>query len=118
MRLQGQVLGGRYALGGLLGAGGMGQVYRARDRVLERTVAVKVLSAVSGQDLELVARFGREARAAAALDHPNIVAVFDSGADADVHYLVMEYVEGQSLAELLRRERPLGPRRVAEVGRQ
>lgn len=118
MRLQGQVLGGRYALGGLLGTGGMGQVYRARDRVMERTVAVKVLSAVSGQDLELVARFGREARAAAALNHPNIVAVFDSGADADVQYLVMEYVEGQSLAGLLRPQGVMEPRRAAEIGHQ
>ena len=96
----------------------MGQVHGARDRVLERTLAVKVLSAASTDDLELVARFGREARAAAALNHPNIVAVFDSGADGDLHYLVMEYVEGQSLAGLLRREGRLGPMRVAEVGRQ
>jgi serine/threonine protein kinase len=118
MTLQGRVLGGRYALGARLGVGGMGQVYRARDRVLERTVAVKVLSAASTEDLELVARFGREARAAAALNHPNIVAVFDSGADGDLHYLVMEYVEGQSLAELLRRVGMLEPGRVADVGRQ
>jgi serine/threonine protein kinase len=118
MTLQGRVLGGRYALGALLGAGGMGQVYRARDRVLQRTVAVKVLSAAATQDLELVARFGREARAAATLNHPNIVTVFDSGADGDLHYLVMEYVEGQSLAGLLRQEGVLEPRRAAEVGRQ
>lgn len=118
MTLQGRVLAGRYALGAMVGAGGMGQVYRARDRVLERTVAVKVLSAASTDDPELVARFGREARAAAALNHPNIVAVFDSGADGDLHYLVMEHVEGQGLAGLLRREGRLGPRRVAEVGRQ
>jgi eukaryotic-like serine/threonine-protein kinase len=118
MTLQGQVLVGRYALGAMLGSGGMGQVYRARDRVLERTVAVKVLSAAATDDLELVARFGREARAAAALHHPNIVAVFDSGADGDLQYLVMEYVEGQSLAGLLRREGVLEPRRAAEVGRQ
>jgi eukaryotic-like serine/threonine-protein kinase len=118
MTLQGRVLGGRYALGAMVGAGGMGQVYRARDRVLERTVAVKVLTAASTDDLELVARFSREARAAAALNHPNIVAVFDSGADGDLQYLVMEYVEGQSLAGLLRREGLLGPRRVAEIGRQ
>ena len=94
MTLQGQVLAGRYALGGLLGAGGMGQVYRARDPVLQRTVAVKVLSPAATDDRELVARFGREARAAAALHHPNIVAVFDSGTDGDLHYLVMEYVDG------------------------
>ncbi|MDF2741563.1 MAG: serine/threonine protein kinase [Actinomycetia bacterium] len=117
MTLQGRVLAGRYALGALLGSGGMGQVYRARDRVLQRTVAVKVLSAAATQDLELVARFGREARAAAALNHPNIVTVFDSGADGDLHYLVTEYVEGQSLAGLLRQEGVLEPRRAAEVGR-
>jgi serine/threonine protein kinase len=118
MTLQGRVLAGRYALGALLGAGGMGQVYRARDRVLQRTVAVKVLSPAATQDLELVARFGREARAAATLNHPNIVTVFDSGADGDLHYLVMEYVEGQSLAGLLRQEGVLEPGRAADVGRQ
>lgn len=118
MTLQGRVLAGRYALGAMLGSGGMGQVYRARDRVLERTVAVKVLSPVATDDRELVARFGREARAAAALHHANIVTVFDSGADGDLEYLVMEYVEGQSLAELLRREGVLEPGRVVEVGRQ
>src|SRR5829696_6120470 len=118
MTLQGQVLAGRYALGGLLGAGGIGQVYRARDRVLERTVAVKVLSPAATQDRELVARFGREARAAAALHHPNIVTVFDSGAHGDLHYLIMEYVDGQSLARLLRQEGVLEPGRAAEVGRQ
>jgi eukaryotic-like serine/threonine-protein kinase len=101
--LQGRVLAGRYALGALLGAGGMAQVYRARDRVLQRTVAVKVLSAPYDQDPDLVARFGREARAAAALSHPNIVTIYDSGADGDLHYLVMEYVEGETLAALLRR---------------
>jgi eukaryotic-like serine/threonine-protein kinase len=77
-----------------------------------------VLSPAATQDLELVTRFGREARAAAALNHPNIVAIFDSGADGDLHYLVMEYVEGQSLAGLLRQEGVLEPTRVAEVGRQ
>jgi serine/threonine protein kinase len=118
MTLQGQVLAGRYALGGLLGAGGMGQVYRVRDRVLERTVAVKVLSPAATQDLALVARFDREARAAAALHHPNIVTVFDSGTHGDLHYLVMEYVDGQSLAGLLRQEGVLEPRRAAEVGCQ
>ena len=101
MTLQGRVLAGRYALGALLGAGGIARVYRARDRVLQRTVAVKVLSAPHDQDPDLVARFGREARAAAALSHPNIVTIYDSSADSDLHYLVMEYVEGETLAALL-----------------
>ncbi len=81
-------------------------------------MAVKVLGPATTEDLALVARFGREARAAAALHHLNIVAVFDSGADGDLQYLVMEYVEGQSLAGLLRREGELEPRWAAEVGRQ
>lgn len=106
------MLAGRYALGAMVGAGGMAQVYRARDRVLQRTVAVKVLSPPSDQDPELVARFGREARAATALSHPNIVAIYDSGTDGDLQFLVMEYVEGETLAALLGREGPLAPARA------
>jgi eukaryotic-like serine/threonine-protein kinase len=117
MTLQGRVLGGRYALGAMLGAGGMAQVYRAHDRVLQRTVAVKVLSSPYDQDPELVVRFGREARAAAALSHPNIVAVFDSRSDGEVHYLVMEYVDGETLAALLRREGALAPGRAVGIAR-
>jgi eukaryotic-like serine/threonine-protein kinase len=117
MTLQGRVLGGRYALGAMLGAGGMAQVYRARDRVLQRTVAVKVLSSPYDQDPDLVVRFGREARAAAALSHPNIVAVFDSRSDGGVHYLVMEYVDGGTLAALLRREGALAPGRAVGIAR-
>jgi serine/threonine-protein kinase len=117
MTLQGRVLGGRYALGAMLGAGGMAQVYRARDRVLQRTVAVKVLSSPYDQDPDLVVRFGREARAAAALSHPNIVAVFDSRSDGEVHYLVMEYVDGETLAALLRREGALAPGRAVGIAR-
>jgi eukaryotic-like serine/threonine-protein kinase len=116
MDLEGQTLAGRYQLGSLLGVGGMARVYLASDRVLERQVAVKVLSPPYAQDPMLVERFGREARAAARLSHPNIVAVFDSGSDAGRHYLVMEYVAGQSLAELLHRQGRLAPRRAAQFG--
>jgi eukaryotic-like serine/threonine-protein kinase len=112
-----QVLAGRYELGPLLGAGGMARVYLATDRVLERTVAVKVLSPPYDRDPAFVERFRREARAAAALNHPNIVAIFDSGSAAGVHYLVMEYVQGQTLAELLRRQGVLAPGRAVEVAR-
>ena len=82
MDLEGRILDGRYQLGSLLGAGGMARVYLATDRVLERQVAVKVLSPSDAQDPLFVERFRREARAAARLSHPNIVAVFDSGSDA------------------------------------
>src|SRR5829696_7187224 len=116
MDLEGQTLAGRYQLGSLLGVGGMARVYLASDRVLERQVAVKVLSPPYAQDPVFVERFRREARSAARLSHPNIVAVFDSGSDADQHYLVMEYVAGQSLAELLADQGRLAPRRAAELG--
>jgi serine/threonine-protein kinase len=115
MDLEGRILDGRYQLGWLLGVGGMARVYVASDRVLGRQVAVKVLSPPYAQDPVFLERFRREARAAARLSHPNIVAVFDSGSDADQHYLVMEYVAGQSLAELLHRQGPLAPRRAAEL---
>jgi eukaryotic-like serine/threonine-protein kinase len=115
MDLHGRILDGRYQLGSLLGAGGMAQVYLASDRVLERPVAVKVLSPPYAQDPVFVERFRREARAAARLSHPNIVAVFDSGSDADQHFLVMEYVAGESLAQLLARQGRLAPRRAAEL---
>jgi hypothetical protein len=118
MDLEGRILDGRYQLGSLLGAGGMARVYVATDRVLERQVAVKVLSPSDAQDPVFVERFRREARAAARLSHPNIVAVFDSGSDADQPYLVMEYVPGQSLAQLLARQGRLAPRRAVELAIQ
>jgi eukaryotic-like serine/threonine-protein kinase len=117
MTRQGQVLAGRYELGPLLGVGGMASVYQANDRVLERMVAVKVLGPPYDQDSALVERFRHEARAAAGLGHPNIVAVFDSGSQAGVHYLVMECVQGETLADTLRRQGVLEPRWAAEVGR-
>jgi len=118
MDLEGRTLDGRYQLGSLLGAGGMARVYVATDRVLERQVAVKVLSPPDAQDPLFVERFRREARAAARLSHPNIVAVFDSGSDADQPYLVMEYVPGESLAELLHRQGRLAPGRAVELAIQ
>jgi hypothetical protein len=118
MDLPGRILDGRYQLGQVLGVGGMARVYLAEDRVLQRQVAVKVLSPPYAHDPAFVERFRREARTAAQLSHPNIVAVFDSGADAELHYLVMEYVPGQSLAELLHRQGRLAPRRAAELTMQ
>jgi eukaryotic-like serine/threonine-protein kinase len=101
-----ELIAGRYELGARLGVGGMSTVRLARDRRLERSVAVKLLAEHLADDNQFVSRFRREALAAARLVHPNIVQVFDFGLDADSgrHYIVMEYVEGRSGAELLREE--------------
>jgi serine/threonine-protein kinase len=98
---------GRYRLDSRLGAGGMSTVFKAQDTVLERPVAVKLLAEHLAQDDAFVARFRREALAAARLQHPNIVQVFDSGQDEESarHYIVMEYVDGPSCADLLRQHR-------------
>ena len=95
---------GRYRLDSRLGAGGMSTVFMALDTVLERPVAVKLLAEHLADDEAFVARFRREALAAARLQHPNIVQVFDSGLDepSERHYIVMEYVEGPSCADLIR----------------
>jgi len=112
------LLSGRYELGDRLGSGGMSNVYRATDLVLERTVAVKVLAEHLSDDERFVARFRREALAVAKLIHPNIVQVYDTGIDEARHYIVMEYVEGRSGAQLLQREGPFAPEVAAEVGIQ
>jgi eukaryotic-like serine/threonine-protein kinase len=93
---------GAYELGGLLGAGGMGEVYRARDPRLQREVAVKVLPASFASDTERLRRFELEARAAAALNHPNILAVYDIGTQDGTPYIVSELLEGETLRERLR----------------
>jgi len=97
------VAGGRYRLERPLGHGAMGTVYLARDSELDRPVAVKLLSDAAAGDAGLRSRFVREARLAARLSHPNIVSVFDAGEDGDRLYIVMEHVEGQTLAEVLAR---------------
>ena len=87
----------------------MSNVYKATDRILERTVAVKILAEHLSDDERFVARFRREALAVAKLIHPNIVQVYDTGVDEGRHYIVMEYVEGRSGAQILQRQGPLGP---------
>jgi serine/threonine protein kinase len=112
-------IGGRYALERRLGAGGMSTVFLARDAVLERKVAVKLLAEHLSDDEDFVARFRREALAAARLQHPNIVQVFDSGEDepSGRHFIVMEYVNGPSCADLLRSQRQLGVEQTVEIVR-
>ncbi|HTR76124.1 MAG TPA: protein kinase [Solirubrobacterales bacterium] len=111
-------LSGRYETGERLGSGGMSNVYKATDRILERTVAVKILAEHLSDDERFVARFRREALAVARLIHPNIVQVYDSGVDDGRHYIVMEYVAGRSGAQLLQRHGPLDPETAAEIGIQ
>src|SRR6266498_3625948 len=96
-----QVLVGRYEVGRLLGAGGMAEVYEGHDRLLARRVAIKVLLAQYAHDPGFLTRFRREAQAAASLSHPNIVAVYDTGSENDVWFIVMELVAGNALQDLM-----------------
>ncbi len=108
---------GPYEILGPIGAGGMGEVYRARDARLERTIAVKVLPAELAVDEVYRQRFEREARAASALNHPHIAHVYDVGVDEGTHFIAMEYVEGQNLREILSRG-PLDVDRIVDLGQQ
>ena len=112
------LLSGRYEIDGRLGSGGMSTVHKATDRILERTVAVKILAEHLSDDERFVARFRREALAVAKLIHPNIVQVYDTGIDRGRHYIVMEYVDGRSGAQILQRQGLLEPRFAAEIGIQ
>ncbi|MCB5179899.1 Stk1 family PASTA domain-containing Ser/Thr kinase [Streptomyces antimicrobicus] len=112
-------LGGRYELSHVLGRGGMAEVYLAQDTRLGRTVAVKTLRADLARDPSFQARFRREAQSAASLNHPAIVAVYDTGEDyvdnISIPYIVMEYVDGSTLRELLHSGRKLLPERTLEM---
>jgi eukaryotic-like serine/threonine-protein kinase len=101
---------GPYEIGDALGAGGMGEVYRARDTRLDRAVAVKILPAHAASDPNFLERFDREARSIAALNHPHICTLHDVGHEQDTHFLVLELVEGETLAERLQG----GPLSVSE----
>jgi len=116
--MQGNVISDRYELQGRLGSGGMSSVYKATDRVLERTVAMKMLAEHLSDDEKFVARFRREALAVAKLIHPNIVQVFDTGEDAGRHYIVMEYVQGRSGAQLLQSGSHIDPEVAVDIGAQ
>ncbi|MGH9465586.1 MAG: serine/threonine-protein kinase, partial [Thermoanaerobaculia bacterium] len=108
---------GPYEIVAALGAGGMGEVYRGRDTRLGREVAVKVLPESLAGDATARERFEREARAVAALSHPNIVALFDVGVEGPTAYAVSELLEGESLAELLSRG-PLPARKAIDLAEQ
>src|ERR671923_1831709 len=117
MTAEGTVLGGRYELERMIGRGGMAEVYLGTDRVLRRPIAVKVLGGWLGADERFVERSRRGALAGASLSDPGLVAVYDTGSDDGLHYLVMEYVAGETLADLLQREGRLPAARAAAIAR-
>jgi eukaryotic-like serine/threonine-protein kinase len=115
MGLLPRTFAGRYELVELIASGGMADVYRATDTLLDRDVAIKVLPGHLSNDPSFVARFQREAKAAARLNHPNIVSLFDYGSDGGTPFIVMEYVEGRTVCETLEDTPRLSPQRAAEV---
>jgi serine/threonine-protein kinase len=112
------LLGERYRLLERIGGGGMAEVYLAEDVLLTRRVAVKILRSQFTCDDDFITRFRQEAKAAARLSHPNIVSIFDVGCEADMHYIVMEYVAGETLKDLIKREGALSPLLAAEIAAQ
>ncbi|MFC4786642.1 Stk1 family PASTA domain-containing Ser/Thr kinase [Nocardioides sp. MAHUQ-72] len=110
--MSGRLLDGRYRIGPRIARGGMASVYEATDLRLDRTVAVKIMHPGMGDDEEFAARFVREARAAARLSHPNVVAVYDQGQDDGTVYLAMELIPGHTLRDVIRKEAPMSPARA------
>ncbi|TDW23336.1 serine/threonine-protein kinase [Kribbella kalugense] len=114
-RLVGRVLDGRYRVDARVAKGGMATVYRALDTRLDRTVALKVMHDGLGDDAQFARRFVAEARAAARLSNPNVVAVFDQGDDDGTLFLAMEYVPGRTLRDVIREQAPLSPARALDL---
>ncbi|KLU61030.1 serine/threonine-protein kinase PrkC [Peptococcaceae bacterium CEB3] len=110
-----KVFGGRYEVIERIGAGGMAIVYKAKDLLLNRIVTVKVLREQFLSDEDFVKRFRREAQSAASLSHPNIVSIYDVGKDGNIEYIVMEYVEGRDLKEIIREFAPLSPEQAINL---
>lgn len=106
----------RFQIESLIARGGMATVFKGTDLTLGRTVAIKILSEELAEDPSFVARFRLEAQAAASLTHPNIVAVYDTGSDRDTHYIVMEYLEGRTLHQILNEDGTVPPEQVARIG--
>jgi serine/threonine-protein kinase len=113
--LVGRLLNGRYRIGERIARGGMASVFLGTDERLDRTVAIKVMHRGLGDPAVFTERFKREAKAAAKLNHPNVVSVFDQGHDGDAIYLIMEYVPGHTLRDLMRSGRPMKPSAALEI---
>lgn len=112
------VLAGRYELIEKIGDGGMAIVYKAKDRLLKRFIAVKILKPEFVQDVKFVENFRRESHAAASLSHPNIVSIYDVGQEGNINYIVMELVSGQTLNEVIKAEAPMDYRKAVEIIKQ
>src|SRR6266478_2914760 len=112
------IINGKYKLLERLGSGGMGSVFLCLHMAMRRRVAIKVLPAALAADPASLERFFREARAVAALDHPNIVRAHDIDHEDKLHFIVMEYVDGSSLQEIVKRSGPMAPLRAAHCIRQ
>lgn len=113
-----RILAGRYELNERIGEGGMAVVFRSRDKLLDRNVAIKILRPEYTKDLMFIDSFRRESQLAASIVDPNIVNVYDVGKEGNIYYIVMELVEGEPLSEIIKREAPLDPRRAANITRQ
>ncbi|WP_010282548.1 Stk1 family PASTA domain-containing Ser/Thr kinase [Bacillus timonensis] len=113
--LIGRRLSGRYKILEVIGGGGMANVYLARDVILERDVAIKVLRLDFSNDEEFIKRFRREAHSATSLAHPNVVSIYDVGEEEDIYYIVMEYVPGQTLKQYIQRNAPLHPKEAINI---
>lgn len=113
--LQGSLIAGRYLVNSLLASGGMASVYLAKDNVLERKVALKVIHPHLAGDKSFIEKFRREAKVAAKLSHPNLVNVFDQGTDGSINFLVMEYIPGITLRDAMNDFGPLEPNRALEI---
>src|SRR3954468_1051109 len=111
-----RVYNGRYEIVQHIARGGMAEVFLARDLLLDRPVAIKVLFPEFAADRSFVERFRREARSAANLNHPNIVSIYDWGEEEGTYFIVMEYVEGRPLRQVIREDGPIPPQRAAEIG--
>ena len=114
----GKLISGRYLIESLIGSGGMANVYKAYDNMLGRTVALKVLKAEHRGDMEFVRRFEREARAVLTVSHENIVRSYAVGEDGDISYIVLEYVEGSTLKELIKSDGPISPKVAVSITAQ
>ncbi|WP_328589049.1 Stk1 family PASTA domain-containing Ser/Thr kinase [Sutcliffiella halmapala] len=116
--LIGKRLNGRYKILEVIGGGGMANVYLARDMILDRDVAVKVLRLDFANDEEFIRRFRREAQSATSLDHPNIVSIYDIGEEDDIYYIVMEHVSGKTLKQYIQQSAPIEQYNTVELMQQ